>query len=312
MKAAQIVDYGDKDVLQIHDIDRPSAGEGQVLVAVYAASLNPFDWKVRSGAMREFMKLELPATLGGDFSGVITEIGPGVTGWQVGQEVYGQATATGGQGSWAEYAPIKVENFSRKPENLSFAEAAAAPLVSVSAYQALVESLKLQPGQKILIHGGAGGIGSMAIQLAKHLGAEVATTVSEHDMEFVRGLGADTIVDYKNENFSDILKDYDAVFDTVGGETYQKSFNVLKSGGAILSMVELPDEALAKQHGVDAYSQQTRTTPDRLDAVRELLESGALKVYIDKTFPLDEAAEALEYLHTGSPKGKLVLTIAAS
>jgi NADPH:quinone reductase-like Zn-dependent oxidoreductase len=131
-------------------------------------------------------------------------------------------------------------------------------------------------------------------------------------MEFVRGLGADTIVDYKNENFSDILKDYDAVFDTVGGETYQKSFNVLKSGGAILSMVELPDEALAKQHGVDAYSQQTRTTPDRLDAVRELLESGALKVYIDKTFPLDEAAEALEYLRTGSPKGKVVLTIAAS
>jgi NADPH:quinone reductase-like Zn-dependent oxidoreductase len=312
MKAAQIVDYGDKNVLQIRDIDRPIAEEGQVLVAVHAASVNPFDLKLRSGVMREFMKLELPATLGGDFAGVITEIGPGVTGWQVGQEVYGQATATGGQGSWAEYAPIKVENFSRKPENLDFTEAAAAPLVSVSAYQALVESLKLQPGQKILIHGGAGGIGSMAIQLAKHLGAAVATTASESDMEFVRGLGADTIIDYKSQEFSEMLKDYDAVFDTVGGETYRKSFSVLKPGGAIVSMLEPPEEALAKERGIKAYSQQTRTTPDRLDAVRELLESGALRVNIDKTFPLEEAAEALEYLHMGSPKGKVVLTIAAS
>jgi len=310
MRAAQITEYGEQNVLKITDTaERPVAGEGQVLVEVRAASVNPFDWKVMSGQAQSMAQLTFPATLGGDAAGVVAEVGDGVTGFEVGQEVYGQANALSGQGSFAEFTPIKVESLALKPKNVDFATAAALPLTAVSAYQALVDTLHLTAGQKILIHGGAGGIGGCAIQIAKHIGAHVIATAGPEDQKYVRELGADEVIDYTSQKFEERAHDLDAVYDTIGSETYTRSFAVLHSGGQIVSMLEQPNQSLMQQHGVTAYSQFTQLTPERMAAITELVEQGVLKVTIDKTFPLDKAAEAVDYLHSGHHRGKVVIQI---
>src|SRR3989344_7315392 len=227
MKAAQFKDYGGPEVIVINEIPQPTPDKNQVLIEVKAATINPFDYKVRRGDMRGMMPLELPLTLGGNLSGVIVEVGNEIIKFKVGDEVFGQAYAFGGgSGAIAEYAVSKEENIAIKPKSTDHLEAGSLPLVGVSAVQALEQHINLQKDQKILIHGGAGGIGSIAIQLAKHIGAYVATTVSSEDMEFVKSLGADEVIDFKSQDFSEVLKDIDAVFDTVGGETTDKSFKV--------------------------------------------------------------------------------------
>lgn len=306
MKAAQITDYGGKDSVKINDAPKPAIKPNQVLVEVHAAGVNPFDITVREGRAQA---KKLPATLGGDLAGTVVEVGSEVKGLQPGQAVYGQANAMSGDGSFAEFAPVVAAQLAAKSEKLSFTEAGAVPLVSGSAYQALVDHMNLQKGQKILIHGGAGGIGSMAIQLAKHIGAHIATTVSPDDSDFVKQLGADQVIDYKTQDFSQIIKDYDAVFDTVGGDTNLKSYTVLKPGGSLVSMVAQPDEALVKQHKLNYTAQFSRITTERLTKLAELFDQGALKPQIDKGFPLDQAADALEYLKTEHPRGKVVLQI---
>ncbi len=310
MRAAQINDYGDKDVLAYtEDAAKPTLAAGQVLVDAYAAGVNPFDYKVRSGQARGMAELNFPATLGGDVAGVVAEVGEGVTGFEVGQEVYGQANALSGQGSFAEFVPVKSDSLAPKPNNVDFVTAAALPLVSVSAYQALVDTLHIQAGQRILIHGGAGGIGTSAIQIAKHLGAYVVTTAGPDDLDYVRSLGADEAIDYTSQKFQEVARDMDAVYDTVGGETYERSFATLKTGGQIVSMVEQPNEELAAQHAVKATIQFSKPTPERLAAITQLVEAGDLNVTIDQTFPLEQASEAVEYLHNGHHRGKVVLKI---
>ncbi len=310
MKAAQATAYGGQDVVEVvMDAPKPGLAPDQVLVEVQAAAANPFDWKVREGMVRQMAELNFPATLGGDVAGIVAEVGNDVQGFTPGQAVYGSAGALSGQGSFAEYAPVKASQLALKPTTVDFTTAAALPLVSVSAYQALVDHMRLQADQKILIHGGAGGIGSMAIQLAKHLGAYVATTVSSKEVDFVKGLGADEVIDYQNQDFSTILKDYDAVFDNVGGDINTKSYTVLKAGGALVSMVEPPNDELVQQHGVQYTSQFTQVNTDRLEKITALVEAGTLTVHIDKIFPLDQAPEALEYLKTGHPRGKVVIQV---
>ncbi len=310
MKAAQINEYGGQDVVVVtNNAPKPEPATGQVLVEVHAASVNPFDVKVRDGLVKQVAELHFPATLGGDVAGTVASVGEGVEGFEVGQAVYGQANALSGQGSFAEFTPVKAESLAAKPAQIDFTNAAAIPLVGVSAYQALVDHMQLQAGQKILIHGGAGGIGSIAIQLAKHLGAYVATTASSGDTDFVKGLGADAVIDYTSQDFAAILKDYDAVYDVIGGETFRKSLQILKTGGTLVSMVEKENEALAKQYGVTIIGQFTRTTTERLTKLAQLIDEGAMKVKIDKTFPLDAAADALEYVKTGHPHGKVVITV---
>lgn len=300
--------YGGKDVVHVtDDAPRPSAGPDEVLVKVHAAAVNPFDLTVREGRARQMAELKFPATLGGDFAGEIAEIGENVSGFTVGEAVFGQAGALSGQGSFAEYVPVKVSQVRAKPQTTDYIEAAVLPLVTASAYQALVNHMNLQEGQKILIHGGSGGIGSMAIQLAKHLGAYVATTAAADQTDFVKNLGADEVIDYKSQDFTDIIKDYDAVFDTVGGETNKRSYAVLKRGGILVSMVEKPDEELVQKHGIRYVAQFTRVTPERLNAITDLVDKGVLKPHVDKVFPLDQAAEALEYQKTSHPRGKVVL-----
>ena len=307
MKAAQIKKYGGSEVVEINvNAPKPVASPGQLLVEVFAAGVNPIDWKIREG----YIPLQFPATLGGDFSGVIAEVGEGVSGFKKGDEVYGYASILGGgSGSFAEFASAYVNVMAHKPKTTNHVEAAALPLTGASAWQALVDHIGLSRGKKILIHGGAGGIGSIAIQLARHIGAYVATTVSARDLQYARELGADEAIDYKNQSFEDLLHNYDAVFDTVGGETYNKSFKVLRKGGIIVSMLEQPRPELMKQYGVNAIGQLTKVNSEWLSKLAELVDNNIIKIHVDKTFPLEQAAEALAYQQSGHPRGKVVLKI---
>lgn len=310
MRAAQIDSYGDATVVRVTDqAARPRPAAWQVLVAVRAAALNPFDLKVLGGLVRQMAELKFPAVLGGDVAGTVAEIGPDVSGFEVGQAVYGQAGALSGHGSLAEFTPVKADQLTAKPSSVDFTAAAAMPLVGASAYQALVDHINLRAGQKILIHGGAGGIGSVAIQLAKHLGAHVATTVSSDDMDFVRTLGADDVIDYKTQKFADIIKNYDAVLDTVGGQANRQSYAVLKPGGSLVSMAAQADEDLVNRYDINYTAQFSRVTTERLNALAQLIDNGAIKPVVDRTFKLDQTAEALNYLAAGRPRGKVVIKI---
>lgn len=310
MRAAQINSYGAKEALKINNTaEKPRINSEQVLVEVYAAGVNPFDVGMREGKYQEYIHLDFPATLGGDLSGIVAEIGDDVKGFSVGQKVYGMANAAGGQGSFAEYSPVVASQLYPSPENLDFDTAGALPLTAISAYQALVDHMKLQPGQKILIHGGAGGIGTMAIQIASHIGAHVITTAVTADHDYVKNLGAKQAIDYSKLDFSELLSDLDAVFDTVGGETSTKSYKVLKQGGSLVSMLSPVDEKLAAEKSISYVQQSTKATPERLQNISELVEADKLKVVVDRVFKLDEAAEALEHLKSGHPRGKVVIQV---
>jgi alcohol dehydrogenase len=315
MKSARIKGYGStSDVIEI-DQNTPAPNdpsEGKVLVKEKAAGVNPIDWKISEGYMQQVMPLELPATLGWDFSGIVEKSGAGVSEIKRGDEVYGQSPVViGGSGTFAEMALANADNITQKPKTLSHEEAAGLPTVGATAWQALVDTIGLSKGQKILIHGGAGGVGSIAIQLAKYLGAYVATTVSEKDKQFVKGLGADEIIDYKTQTFEDLLShDYDAVLDTVGGETYTRSFKVLKRGsGIIVSTLEQPNQELMEKFGVKAIFVQSQVSKERLTKLAQWVDQNNVHVNVDKTFPLEDAAKALDYQRNVHPRGKVVLAI---
>jgi alcohol dehydrogenase len=313
MKSAQITSYGNtNDVIEIRQTSTPNLSTGKVLIEVKAAGINPIDWKIREGYMQQMIHLQFPSTLGLDFSGVIKEVGEDVSSdFNQGDEVYGQAgVPTGGSGAFSDVALTTATSIAHKPKTLDHIEAAALPLVGVSAWQALVENIALSNGQKILIHGGAGGIGSIAIQLAKHLGAYVTTTVSTNDKQFVQELGADQIVDYKKENFEDIIQDYDAVYDAIGGETYKRSFRVLKKGsGIIVSMLEQPNSELMNQFGIKALFLFSQVNRQRLIKLAQWVDQHNIRVNIAQTFRLDEASKALDYQKDAHPRGKVVLTM---
>ena len=312
MKSAQITRYGNNsEVIEINEVTMPNLSAGKVLVNIKIAGINPIDWKIREGYMQQMIHLQFPSTLGMDFSGVIKQVGEDVSSdFKQGDEVYGQAGVTsGGSGAFSELALANATSIAHKPKRLSHIQAAALPLVGVSAWQALVEHIGLSKGQKILIHGGAGGIGSIAIQLAKNLGAHVATTTSSDDKQFVQDLGANEVIDYKTQTFEDLVHDYDAVFDTVGGETYTRSFRVLRKGGIIVSMLEQQNLELMEQFGVKAVSQFTQVNRERLFKLAEWVDQNKVNVHIDKTFSLDEVGKALDYLRDIHPRGKIVLAI---
>ena len=273
------------------------------------------DWKIREGYMQQIIQLQFPSILGMDFSGVVEQIGEvnsdASADFEQGDEIYGQASiSSGGSGAYAELALANKDSIAHKPKTLNHIEAAGLPLVGVSAWQGIVENIGLSKDQKILIHGGAGRIGSISIQLAKHLGAYVATTVSTDDKEFVQQLGADQIIDYKKENYEDVIHDYDAVFDTVGGETYKRSFRVLKKGGGIIvSTLEQPNSELMSKYGIKALFLFSQVNRQRLIKLAQWVDQNNIRVNVDKTFPLDEADKALDYQKDVHPRGKVVLTV---
>ena len=309
MKSIQYNSYGSPDVLEVNEnAPKPTLKPGQILVENKSASINAFDWKLRTGYFQKMIPLTFPVTIGGDFAGKVVEVNGSDTGFAVGDEVYGQAIIlNGGSGSMAQFVAANGKHTALKPKSSSFEEAGALPLAGVSAVQGMEEHIKLQKGQKILIHGGAGGIGHMAIQYAKSLGAHVAATVNTKDIKFARSMGADEVIDYKTQKFEEILKNFDAVFDTVGGETLDKSYGVLKKGGILVSMGQVNQE-LAAEHGVQAFGQGTKTDKVSLIHLAQLVESGKIKVHIDTMFPLSEAQKAFTYQETGHPQGKVVVT----
>jgi alcohol dehydrogenase len=307
VKAALLEDYGGESAVKIGEVDRPEPLANEVQVEVYAASVNPFDYKIRDGIMKDAIHINFPLVLGGDMAGVVMALGEGVSEFSVGDQVYGQANATK-QGSIAEFTVVNVSQLAIKPDT-DYETAAALPLVASSAYQALHSHLKLAKDQKILIHGGGGGIGSMAIQLAKIIGAYVATTVGAKDKDYVKQLGADLVIDYADQDFTKLVKNYDAVFDMVGGDTFEKSYQVLRPGGKIVSMVAQPNHGLDAKYDVVSTHQFTKTTTESLNEITKLVNRNKLKVNIDKTYSLNEAAKALEYLKTGHPRGKVVVMV---
>lgn len=306
MKAAQIHDYGDASVLAVVDVDKPIIKVNQVLVEVHAASLNPFDTKLRAGSFKDSIPLHFPATLGGDIAGKVVAVGEGVDAFTVGDAVYGQAAVVAGNsGAIAEYAATSAGQVAKAPSNIDMNEAASLPLVGVSALQALTEHIALKPGRKILITGGAGGIGRIAIQIAKHLGAFVATTASGEGLDAVKDLGADEVFDYKSADYTQSLRNYDAAFDTVGGDELAKIVKILKDDGIAVSMAGQP----VAERSIQAIPQSTHVTTAVLNQLRDLVEAGVIKPSVGKVFSLDQVQAAFAARESGSVAGKIVIEI---
>ncbi|MBM3257504.1 MAG: NADP-dependent oxidoreductase [Candidatus Liptonbacteria bacterium] len=310
MKAAQIDKFGSVEAVFINSqASLPKVKAGELLVKVCAAGVNPVDWKIREGFIQP-PSVSFPLTLGGDFSGKVVEVGGNVAGFEEGDLVYGTAsTLSGGSGAFAEFAIVKKQSVAHTSHNVGTLQAAALPLAGVSAYQALIEHIGISRGHTILVHGGAGGIGMFAIQIAKHMGVKVFSTAREEDLEFVQGLGADQIIDYAKTSFDDHIQGVDAVLDTVGGETYARSFRVLRQGGTLVSLLETPDKKLAAQYKVHAISQSTEITADKLTRLAKLVDAGAIDIKLDKIFPLDQAPEAIAHVERGHKQGKVVIEV---
>lgn len=332
MKAMLIEKYGKDVPLLMKERPMPTIGEQDVLVEIHAASLNPIDFKVKEGKAKFLLQYDMPLVLGNDFSGVVVKVGARVKAYKPGDEVYGRPRKSR-IGTLAEYISIHEDDISLKPENLSFEEAASIPLVGLTTYQAFHDILKLQNGQKILIHAGAGGVGTFAIQLAKRMGAYVATTASDKGYELVKSLGADQIINYKKENFEEELSGYDAVYDTLGGEALEKSFQVLKPGGQIVSVSGLPNArfgkeanlgwlktmllsivsrkitALEKKSGTKYHFLFMKPSGAQLKIIKSYIEEGHIKPVIDRIFPFEETPQALNYLEGGGAKGKVIVKI---
>ncbi|AZP15074.1 NADP-dependent oxidoreductase [Streptomyces aquilus] len=333
MKAFVVEKYG-KDGARAADVPKPTVGARDVLVRVSAASINPLDKMVRNGQFKQILKYKRPFVLGHDVAGVVTQVGSAVHGFKVGEEVYARPRDLR-VGGFAEYIAIDVDDVAPKPASLTLQEAAAVPLVALTAWQVLVERAHVKPGQKVLVHAGAGGLGSTVIQLAKHLGATVATTANTRSEELVRSLGADVVVDYTKEDFSTVLSGYDLVLDSLGGANLEKSLTVLKPGGLAISVVGPPDAGFAKQLGAPAVlglvmntlSRKIRKQAKKLGVRYEFLwmrangsqlrklgalyDSGKLRPVIDSTFPFDQTLEAMAYVEQGRTKaGKVVVSMA--
>ncbi|GIO27462.1 NADP-dependent oxidoreductase [Ornithinibacillus bavariensis] len=329
---AMIIDKYGKVPMRLAVMPTPEIGENEVLAEIHAASINPIDFKIRDGKVKLLVKYKMPLILGNDFSGVVAKVGSKVTRFKVGDEIYARPRKSK-IGTFAEYIAIHEDDIALKPKNLSFEEAASIPLIGLTTYQALTDILQLQKGQKILIQAGAGGVGTFAIQLAKLIGATVATTASDAGANLVKSLGADEIINYKTEKFEDKLKNYDAVFDTLGGEILEKSFQVIKSGGRIVSVSGLPNARFGKEYGSGYFktllfsaashklsalekkhnAQYTflfmKPSGEQLRIIANYIETGKIKPIIDRVLPFEDAQKAMEYAESGRAKGKIILKI---
>ncbi len=335
MKAAFIRRYGGNDVIELGELPAPQAGPGELLVEVHAASVNPVDFKIRDGLLKMIVPFGFPLILGNDLSGVVKAVGAGVTRFRPGDAVFARMDKRR-IGAFAEFAVVAEADAAAKPANLTHIEAAAVPLAGLTAWQALFEIGGLKAGQKVLIHAGSGGVGSFAIQLARHAGATVATTVGARNAGLARSLGADIVIDYKAQRFEDVVSDQDLVFDTQAGDIQHRSFAVLKRGGVLVSIAGKPDGRLvrefglnpllgvlldflsrktlrlAKRHGVRYEYLFMHPSGEQLAQIGRLLAEGSVKTVIDKVFPLAQVREALAYSEAGHATGKVVVEVKAA
>jgi NADPH:quinone reductase-like Zn-dependent oxidoreductase len=304
MRAIQVHRYGGPEQLKLEEKPRPEPRAGEVLLRVHAAGVNPIDWKIRQGLLKEVQPVTFPYTPGIEVAGVVEDVGPGVTAFKKGQAVLGQTSA----GAYAEYVTIPVEALALKPQILSFAEAATVPVGATTAWRALFEHGGLIAGQRVLIQGAAGGVGLFAVQLAKWKGAQVIGTASTANLEFVRSLGADTVLDYTTTPVESVVQEVDLVLDGVGGKTLLSSLAALRRGGTLISIAGPPPQEQAQARGVRAMmSRGAATVP--LERLTQLIDEGHLKVIAGKTFPLSEVQQAHEYSQSGHGRGRIVLQI---
>ena len=308
MKAWRVNGFGGTEAMTLEDVPLPQPEAGEVLVKVAAAGVGPWDGWIRSG--HSALPQPLPLTLGSDLSGTVAAVGDGVTDFAVGEAVYG-VTNPRFIGAYAEYAVAKADMIAGKPESLSHEEAATIPVIAVTAWQALFAQARVGQGQTVLIHGAAGNVGAYAVQFARQSGAKVIATASTADVETVRALGADRVIDYRTARFEDEVSDVDVVVDLVGGETQARSFAVLKAGGMLVSAVSEPDQALAAQHGVKALFFLVEVTTLHLTRIAEMIDAGELQVNVGEVLPLAEARTAHEMLEgiRPHPRGKIVLDV---
>lgn len=332
MKAFLLNRYGKKEKLQLTETVEPLVKPTDVLVQVHAAGVNLLDSKIRNGEFKMILPYKTPFVLGHDVSGVVTKVGTKVTQFKIGDEVYARP-GDHRIGAFAECIAMNEKDVALKPKNLSMEEAASLPLVSLTAWQALVEKADLKSGQKVFIQAGSGGVGTIAIQLAKQLGATVATTTSAVNIALVKSLGADIVIDYKKEDFAEILENYDVVLNSQDAKTLGKSLKILKPGGKLISISGPPDPAFAreigapwfvkliiqllssrvrkkaKRLGVDYSFLFMRAQGEQLSQLTKLLESGVIKPVVDKIFPFEQTNEAMSYVETGRARGKVVVKV---
>lgn len=310
MKAIVIDQYGGKEQLKEREVETPAISAHQVLVEVHATSINPIDWKLREGYLKEMLPWEFPIILGWDVAGVVKEVGDEVRHYHPGDRVFARP-ATTRQGTYAEFVPVDENLLARMPESMSFEEGAAIPLTGLTAWQCLVETGQIKKGDKVLIHAGAGGVGSMAIQIANSIGCYVATTASDKNDELVTSLGANRVIDYREEDFSEVLENFDFVLDTMGGETLDKSYSVLKRGGKLVSIAGQPDEEKAEQLGIEASSYWLEPNGQQLKKLGDLFVSGEVKPEVGHIYPLTEQGvrEAHELSESHHARGKIVLKV---
>lgn len=331
MKAYVIDRYG-KNNGRIGQVPDPEVGAHDVLVRVHATSVNPLDSKISTGEFKLILPYALPLVLGNDVAGVVVGVGSAVRHFKPGDEVYARPPEER-IGTFAELIALKEDSLALKPKNISMEEAASIPLVALTAWQVLVETAKLKKGQKVLIHAGSGGVGTLAIQLAKHLGAFVATTTSTDNVEWVKALGADVVIDYRKQNFEDLLQDYDVVLNSLGADVLDESLRILKPGGQLISISGPPTPQFAEEQGLSwvlrlvmrllssAIRRKARkndvsyafvfmrASGAQLREITTLIESGMIKPVIDRSFPFESTADALSYVEQGRAKGKVVIKV---
>lgn len=328
MKAYQVTKYGKKEILHLTEVAKPTIKDHEVLVEIHAASVNLLDSKIRNGEFKLLLPYQPPFTVGHDIAGVVIQVGKNVNKFKIGDEVYAC-----NKGAFAEYIAINQNELALKPINISMEEAASIPLVGLTAWQVLVEKGQLEKGQRVFIQAGSGGVGTIAIQLAKHLGAYVATTTSSANKDLIKSLGADLIIDYKTEDFETILKDYDLVLNSQDTQSLEKSMKILQTNGKVISISGPPDVAFAKETGLNWFlTNLTRLLSykakklakklqvhysflfmkpngDQLAELTTLIESGVIRPIIDKMFSFSATNEAMAYVETGRAKGKVVIKV---
>ncbi|AQT50258.1 MULTISPECIES: NADP-dependent oxidoreductase [Burkholderia cepacia complex] len=330
MRAFILERYGRKDGARIGDVPRPQLRDDDVLIQVHAASLNVLDSKIRDGEFKLILPYRLPLILGNDVAGVVVKVGPRVQRFKIGDEVYARPDKDR-IGAFAELIAVNEADLSIKPKTLTMEEAASIPLVGLTAWQALIEKAQLRKGQKVFIHAGSGGVGTFAIQLAKHLGAFVATTTSTANVEWVKRLGADVVIDYRKDDFEKVLADYDVVINSLDAATLRKSLRVLRPGGRLISISGPPDADFGKELGLPRFLSLAmlllsyrirkeakrlkvgysflfmRASGDQLRQITSLIDAGVVRPVVDRIFPFDSIGEAMAYVESGRTKGKVVV-----
>lgn len=309
MKAVRFHEYGPANNLKLEEVARPTPGADEILVKVHAAGVNPVDAKIRAGSLGKMARL--PSTPGFDVSGVVEAVGKNVTRFKAGDEVFAYLSLQRA-GAYAEYCAVKESEAAKKPAKLTHEQAAAVPLAALTAWQALIDTAKLEKGQAVLIHGGSGGVGSFAVQIAKARGAKVYATASTRNLQLLKDLGADEAIDYTREKFEDKVKDIDVVLDPIGGDTQARSFGVLKKGGALVSIIQPPDMKKAAAAGLRASIILVKPNAQQLGELGAMIDAGTVKPEVSLTLPLADAAKAHEQIETGHTRGKIVLKVVDS